>query len=255
MTFMMMVKFFSFEFIIAYNRANKLLGEISSHLTSSIKGSVIQTGIRTVLLGAPNVGKSSLMNILARRPASIVSPEPGTTRDVVEVLLDIAGFPCIVGDTAGLREGADIGEIEREGVRRTKKQAESSDLRIIVVDITLDVQKSLKEVESYYTSESMDVTTVLVLNKIDLADSGADDLKEQYSHATGLSNESIFPISCITKQGLYEFASGMTKILQNMTGSNENILATNERQRKLLTESINCLQMFIGKSPDEKVLI
>ena len=75
--------------------------QLRADLTSSMKGSLLQTGIRTVLLGAPNAGKSSLLNILAQRPASIVSPEPGTTRDVVEVLLDIAGFPCVVGDTAG----------------------------------------------------------------------------------------------------------------------------------------------------------
>lgn len=93
------------ETYVVHRQVLALLQAIQEHLSSSMKGSLIQNGIRTVLLGAPNAGKSSLLNILAQRPASIVSPEPGTTRDVVEVLLDIAGFPCIVGDTAGLERG------------------------------------------------------------------------------------------------------------------------------------------------------
>src|SRR5277367_2053230 len=129
-------------------RVQDLLEAIQSHLTSSMKGSLLQTGIRTVLLGAANAGKSSLLNLLAQRPASIVSPEPGTTRDVVEVLLDIAGFPCVVGDTAGLRDGETVGGIEREGVLRAKNRAASSDLRILVVDASLGVEGGLQEVDS-----------------------------------------------------------------------------------------------------------
>src|SRR5579864_195928 len=134
---------------LVYKRAQELLRAIESHLTSSVKGSLLQTGIRTVLLGAPNAGKSSLLNVLAQKPASIVSPEPGTTRDIVEALVDIAGFPCVVGDTAGLRQGESIGTIEQEGVSRAKKRAESSDLRILVVDASLDTETALREVGSY----------------------------------------------------------------------------------------------------------
>ena len=228
-------------------RVQDLVQTIQSHLTSSMKGSLLQTGIRTVLLGAPNAGKSSLLNILAQRPASIVSPEPGTTRDVVEVLLDIAGFPCIVGDTAGLRDGETVGGIEREGVLRAKHRAASSDLRILVVDANLDVQGSLQEVESYLKLHD-NVSTVLTLNKVDLVKEHGN-LKEQYCSATGLPIESIFPVSCLTRDGIDEFGSGMAKILQNMTGSRENILATNERQRRLLSECISHLQAFLGTRP------
>ena len=228
------------------NRVGNLLSAIEGHLTSSMKGSLLQTGIRTVLLGAPNAGKSSLLNILAQRPASIVSSEPGTTRDIVEVLLDIAGFPCVVGDTAGLREGEGVGGIEREGVVRAKQRAESSDLRILVVDATLGVERSLHAIESYYTVEEKDVVTVLVINKLDLLNVSQDDILTQYTKATGLPRESVFPISCITNQGLSEFGNGMARILQNMTGSDENVLATNERQRRLLSECITCLQRFLS---------
>ena len=209
-----------------------------------MKGSLLQTGIRTVLLGAPNAGKSSLLNILAQRPASIVSPEPGTTRDVVEVLLDIAGFPCVVGDTAGLRDGQTVGGIEREGVLRAKNRAASSDLRILVVDANLGIQEGLQEVDSYLKSDD-NVSTVLILNKVDLV-KDPRNVREQYSLATGLPTGSIFPVSCLTRDGIDEIGFGMTKILQNMTGSRENILATNERQRRLLSECISHLQAFLG---------
>lgn len=207
---------------------------------------MLQTGIRTVLLGAPNAGKSSLLNILAQRPASIVSPEPGTTRDIVEVLLDIAGFPCVVGDTAGLRDGNSVGDIEREGVLRARKRAETSDLRILVVDASLGLENALHEVQSYYNSDDRDVSTVLVLNKVDLMDTEIADIRLRYSAVTGLSEDAIFPISCLNKEGITEFGSGMAKILENMTGSRENILVTNERQRRLLSECISHLQAFLG---------
>src|SRR5579862_3505079 len=248
MRFTMMVATFLHQVNSVRMRVTDLLHAIESHLTSSLKGSLLQTGIRTVLLGAPNSGKSSLLNILAQRPASIVSPEPGTTRDIVEVLLDIAGFACIVGDTAGLREGDDVGMVEKEGVSRAKKRAQSSDLRLLVVDSTLPVETALEEVKSYLTTADETVTTVLVLNKIDLMDDKDDSLADRYASATGLLKHNIFPISCLTRQGLTAFSEGMTKILQNMTLSAENVLATNERQRRLLSECITYLQAFLGFS-------
>jgi tRNA U34 5-carboxymethylaminomethyl modifying GTPase MnmE/TrmE len=74
------------------------------------------------------------------------------------------------------------------------------------------------------------------------------DIRVQYSEATGLSEEFIFPVSCLTKEGINEFGSGMARILGNMTGSRENVLATNERQRRLLAECISHLQAFLGPS-------
>ena len=221
---------------------------IQTHLTSSIRGSILQTGITTVLLGAPNVGKSSLLNILAQKDASIVSPEPGTTRDVVRVLLDIAGFPCVVGDTAGLRDGDCVGAVEKEGVLRAKQQADSSDLRLLVVDVTLGVERSLQEVTPYLQADAKNIPTILILNKIDMVNSSADDLKTHYSIATELSTDFIFPVSCLTMNGFDDFSCGMTKILQDMTGSAENVLVTNERQRKLLHESMDHLRTFLSST-------
>ena len=109
-----------------------LRDEISSHLADGYRGERIRDGIRVAIVGAPNAGKSSLLNALARREAAIVSPHPGTTRDVIEVALDIAGYPVLLCDTAGIRGGGDA--VEMEGVRRAREQARTADLRLAVID-------------------------------------------------------------------------------------------------------------------------
>ena len=96
------------------------------------RGERLRDGLSIALLGAPNAGKSSLLNYLAGREAAIVSARAGTTRDIIEVHLDIAGFPVVLADTAGLREVTD--EIEAEGVRRAQARAEHADLKLIVID-------------------------------------------------------------------------------------------------------------------------
>jgi tRNA modification GTPase len=104
---------------------------IAAHLGDR-RGERLREGLSIALLGAPNAGKSSLLNCLAGRAAAIVSARAGTTRDVIEVHLDIAGFPVVLADTAGLREVTD--EIEAEGVRRARDRAERADLKLIVLD-------------------------------------------------------------------------------------------------------------------------
>ena len=110
-----------------------LAARIESHLGGTAAGEIIRDGYRIVILGAPNAGKSSLLNALARRDVAIVSDERGTTRDMLEVHLDIAGFPVNLYDTAGLRETA--GTVEREGVRRAQVAAQAADLVLMLEDI------------------------------------------------------------------------------------------------------------------------
>lgn len=106
--------------------------EIHAHLADAGIGERIRSGLRITLSGAPNVGKSSLLNALAKRDVAIVSDIAGTTRDVIEVPLDLAGFAATLIDTAGLRETAD--SIESEGVRRAREQAAAADLRVYLLD-------------------------------------------------------------------------------------------------------------------------
>ncbi|MGE3929290.1 MAG: tRNA uridine-5-carboxymethylaminomethyl(34) synthesis GTPase MnmE [Hyphomonadaceae bacterium] len=108
-----------------------LAADMAFHLADA-RGERVRDGYRVAIIGPPNAGKSSLLNALARREAAIVSDIPGTTRDVVEVRLVLAGFPVWIADTAGLREAADA--IEAEGVRRALARAEEADLRIALVE-------------------------------------------------------------------------------------------------------------------------
>jgi tRNA modification GTPase len=151
---------------VAYAPLSRLIASMQAHLDDGRRGERVRTGFSIALIGAPNAGKSSLLNKLARREAAIVTDIPGTTRDVVEVRVIMAGFPVIISDTAGLREAVDA--IEAEGVRRALDRADNADLRIGVVDARserdlLDLQGRLKDDD------------LLVLNKLDLApDRNAD---------------------------------------------------------------------------------
>jgi tRNA modification GTPase len=111
-----------------------LAGEIERHLADGHRGERLRDGIAVAILGPPNAGKSSLLNRLARREAAITSPLAGTTRDVIEVAIDLAGYPVVLADTAGLRDSADA--IEQEGLRRALARAAAADLRLFVFDAT-----------------------------------------------------------------------------------------------------------------------
>ncbi|MEQ1889068.1 MAG: tRNA uridine-5-carboxymethylaminomethyl(34) synthesis GTPase MnmE, partial [Alphaproteobacteria bacterium] len=134
--------------------------EILAHLADGCRGEILRRGFRIAILGAPNVGKSSLLNLLARREVAIVTPQAGTTRDVIEVNLDLGGYLVCVADTAGLRSTED--ETEEEGIRRALRQAESADLRLLIFDAgqwpEMDIQ----------TLDLRSGPALCVLNKIDL---------------------------------------------------------------------------------------
>ncbi|HZJ12954.1 MAG TPA: tRNA uridine-5-carboxymethylaminomethyl(34) synthesis GTPase MnmE [Methyloceanibacter sp.] len=110
-----------------------MLASIEAHLADR-SGELLRDGLRVVIAGPPNAGKSSLMNALAKRDVAIVSEEAGTTRDVIEVHLDLGGLPVILADTAGIRAG--IGQVESEGIRRALARAEEADLVLWVIDAT-----------------------------------------------------------------------------------------------------------------------
>lgn len=138
----------------------RLIADIDAHLSDKHRGERLRGGFGIAVVGPPNAGKSSLLNALARRDAAIVTPVAGTTRDVIEVQLDLGGYPVLIADTAGLRDSTD--PVEREGVRRARARAGSADLRIALFDATtwpdLDPE----------TAALVDDDTVPVLNKIDL---------------------------------------------------------------------------------------
>ena len=166
----------------AYQPLSELLVSMAAHLADGRRGERVRNGFSIALIGAPNAGKSSLLNRLAGREAAIVTDIPGTTRDIVEVRLTMAGFPVVISDTAGLREAVDT--IEAEGVRRALDRAEHADLRIGVADARsqaelLDLQGRLQG------------SDLLVLNKLDLVPDRKDGTGFRVSAATGAGIDAL----------------------------------------------------------------
>jgi tRNA modification GTPase len=137
-----------------------LIGEIAAHLADGRRGEILRDGVSVAIVGPPNAGKSSLINAVARRDVAITAATAGTTRDVIEVRLDLQGYPVILADTAGLREARD--PIEAEGVRRARTRAESADLILVVLDAS-------RPDEIGSVGEWLDGNALVVLNKIDIS--------------------------------------------------------------------------------------
>lgn len=141
-----------------------LQSEIEIHLADR-RGERLRDGLSIAIIGPPNAGKSSLLNLLARRDAAIVSETAGTTRDVIEVHLDLGGWPVILADTAGLRATPDA--IEQEGVRRARARAAAADLRLLVLDATVDWNDEMQSLVA--TTEGWNERRdIVVVNKIDI---------------------------------------------------------------------------------------
>ncbi len=119
---------------VSHRVASQILKEIQAHLNDARCGEIVRNGVHLTLFGQVNAGKSSLLNALARRDVAIVSPTPGTTRDVLEVHLDLGGYAVIVSDTAGLRDSDD--PVEAEGVRRARDQVDQADITLLLLDGT-----------------------------------------------------------------------------------------------------------------------
>ena len=164
-----------------------LIRHIEAHLADDRRGERLRDGVSIAIIGPPNAGKSSLLNALARREAAIVSTVAGTTRDVIEVHLDLGGYPAIVADTAGLRfmtatSNDDHAAIEREGMRRALARADAADLKLLLLDAsTLAEDQPLDPA----LARLVDRRTLVVVNKIDLASGSTPSSRWRISVKTG----------------------------------------------------------------------
>ncbi|MCC9621193.1 tRNA uridine-5-carboxymethylaminomethyl(34) synthesis GTPase MnmE [Thalassospira sp. MA62] len=169
--------------------------ELKKHLADNRRGERLREGFQIVILGAPNAGKSSLLNRLAQRDAAIVSEIAGTTRDMIEVHLDLGGFPVTMVDTAGLRESRDV--IESEGVRRATERADNADLRLVVVD-----RADWPHIDGE-AARLIDARTIILINKVDDAEDTAVPDVWNGTAADGTVLElPVLAISAMTGQGM-----------------------------------------------------
>ncbi|XP_035863444.1 tRNA modification GTPase GTPBP3, mitochondrial isoform X3 [Sander lucioperca] len=201
-----------------------LQAEIVRHLKDERRGERLRSGVQVVIAGATNAGKSSLLNTLCQRPAAIVSPIAGTTRDIVETALDIGGFPVLLSDTAGLRESPDL--VEREGVRRARERVEQADLTLVVVDCTdlpSDAQQAAAFLQEHLgrvlpNQEQPETDRfLLVLNKTDmLPEEQRLKLDRELRRVSGLPPVCL--ISCHTNAGLQDFLTVLHSSVKTLCG-------------------------------------
>lgn len=198
--------------------------QIKSHLQDAKKGERIREGIYVPIIGVPNAGKSTLINHLTQRDVAIVSEIEGTTRDVLEAHLEIAGLSVTLADTAGLRQTDN--EIESAGIQKAKNIMENSDLKIVIIE-SHRFQEQFQELREF-----IDENTILLINKIDLAN--ADDSKFDGAIKISLKNE-INVDSVIEK---------LETVLKENFSNSEGPVISRLRHRQNLEKSLQSLEFF-----------
>lgn len=200
------------------NGVSAISAEIREHLNDHRRGEILREGIYLTVFGKPNSGKSSLLNALAQRDVAIVSETVGTTRDVIEVRLDLGGYPVIVADTAGIRESVDA--IESEGVRRALARAETADIALLLVDAS-----DPKPIEGLPPNVG-EMLDLVVWNKIDIGEPRLGGIR----------------ISARTGEGIPELLSKIAELCAKLLKSQSNDAPlTRARHRAHLEEVLAAL--------------
>lgn len=208
---------------------SRLSAEIHAHLNDGHRGEILRDGVNLTVFGKPNSGKSSLLNALAQRDVAIVSEIAGTTRDVIEVRLDLGGYPVIVSDTAGLRESAD--PVEQEGVRRALERAKTADIALLLVDAS-----DPKPIEGLPPNVG-EILDLVVWNKIDIGE----------PRIGGIS------ISVKTGAGIPELLAKIAELAGKLLDSTQNTAPlTRARHRAHLEEAVCALDRS-GQVPDREL--
>ena len=197
-------------------------------------GEKIRNGFRVSIVGEVNAGKSSLLNLLSKRDVAIVSQEKGTTRDVIEVYLNIDGYPVILADTAGIRDSNN--EIEKKGIALAISRSQNSDLNLIIID---NSSKNLDPIiENMINDES-----IVVLNKSDL------DVKQNYN----FKKATVVLISVKDNKNIIQLISKIKEKLSRKFIASNNILVTRERHRAKLNDCLKEINNFLQKDQNKDI--
>ena len=221
----------------ALHAAQQLRSEIAAALADGGRGERLRDGLVVAIAGPPNAGKSTLLNRLARREAAIVSPYPGTTRDVIEVHFDLGGYPVTLLDTAGIRDSTD--PVEQEGVRRARAGAAAADLVLWVIDVSAAGMALDDTDRSSFKSDGW-----LIKNKIDLA---VDKLCISCESGSGISSPMTFSISATTGAGTDALVTALTAFAQNYFSATEPALVTRARHRRALEDTVAALDRALAE--------
>ncbi|MBN9584120.1 MAG: tRNA uridine-5-carboxymethylaminomethyl(34) synthesis GTPase MnmE [Afipia sp. 62-7] len=207
----------------ALKKIAALKSEIEETLVSSARSERLREGLTVAIAGPPNAGKSTLLNRLARREAAIVSPHAGTTRDVIEVHLDLDGYPVTVIDTAGVRETHD--PVEQEGVRRARDRARTSDLVLWLTDAQDEAAPTLSGGDDH-------APVWIVRNKVDLLAAKGE----------ARDGRTRFDISAARGDGVSDLVAALVAYAQDYFGSGEMALVSRARHRTLLRDTAAALR-------------
>ncbi|NMS90762.1 tRNA uridine-5-carboxymethylaminomethyl(34) synthesis GTPase MnmE [Clostridioides difficile] len=208
-------------------KTDMLKKEIKKLYDTAESGKILREGLKTVIVGKPNVGKSSLLNSILGENRAIVTDIPGTTRDVIEEFVNIKGIPLKIVDTAGIRDTDDI--VEKIGVEKSKESFTSADLIIMV----LDASRKLSEEDIEILENLRDKQTIVLLNKNDLKQEIEEEKILKY-----VENNSIIKISALQQEGIEELQDKIeSMVYKGSVKNNSSLVVTNSRHKDALSKA------------------
>jgi tRNA modification GTPase len=245
-----------------------LLQSMQQQLLDQRRGEMIRDGVKIAILGPPNAGKSSLFNVLATREAAIVSSIAGTTRDVLEIALNLGGVKCILQDTAGVRSDTGPDMVEQEGIQRAIRAATDADFVIVMVDAT-NAQSGLDSISEVLTSQAWEAKRLLLVrNKVDLINGEGGTYKWHEPQLTLPLDlfGAHYTVSCTTQEGMNEFLADLTqRVTQRVSfapsqtsgtesttlgdgDASDGLLITRARHRQHVRAASEALERFLSLS-------
>ena len=220
-------------------RLSEILSDIKSEMerliTKADNGKILKDGIKTVILGKPNAGKSSFLNSIIGEEKAIVTNIAGTTRDILEESIKLNGITLNVIDTAGIRDTEDV--VEKIGVEKARKYADDADLILYVVDSSVPLNESDEDIISFIE----DKKNIVLLNKSDLDTVVTEEMIKEKITA---SNQKIIKISALREEGLDAFEEAIKDLFfHGEISYNDEIVITSMRHKEALQESLNSICM------------
>ncbi|MBX4267043.1 tRNA uridine-5-carboxymethylaminomethyl(34) synthesis GTPase MnmE [Clostridium estertheticum] len=211
-----------------------IISEIDMLLSTADEGKILREGLSTVIVGKPNVGKSSLLNALVKEKRAIVTDVPGTTRDAIEEYISVDGIPVKIVDTAGIRETDDI--VEKIGVETSKQKIDEADLVILMLDSSMDLSREDIEIIDYIKEKKY----IVLLNKSDLG--GKIDISE----LRNLKSKYVTDISIKTGVGLDDLKNNIKDLFFNGEIKTEGVFVTNNRHKQSLIRAKENLESSLN---------